>query len=385
MQRLISFFAGIFMPRPRNRDRGSSITRPLEISSAVNKGFGAKAMIATNNGHQQVDIQKPDTQQVDTHQPEIPQVDAHQRRLPDTQQLDTQQPDTQQLDIRQLHTQQLDTQQPGTEEVRQANKQSAGNTLLMQTADTDTENIDIFLATKKQNGQLTTLHLVDGEKGGVGKSLFCRVLLEYAQHKKFADKIEFVESDITNPDVGKVYFPGSGYRTAEFSLEERKRQSADHVFELAMKQSVIVNLPSNISMSVNDWMKRNQVVSLGEEFYGVRVCKWFVCTGNHSSIEKFRESLAQFGKKITHVLVKNQMIHDDWPIDDELAALIKENGVVQMNFPRFDMAERNKVDALQLTFGKALSDPKFTALGKQRIRNFLVGCYEELDKLELLP
>jgi len=377
-------------------------------------------MIATNNGHQpetqQLDTKQPETQQPNIQQPDTQQLDTpplqiynlttqppdtHQlstqevtTQSPDTHQSDTQKVTTQSPDTHQSDTQEVTTQSPDTQEVRQGNGTNGTNgsqsvatssTTMPQSADAKAEDIETFLRRKKEKKLVTTLHLVDGEKGGVGKSLFCRVLLEYAQHKGAGKSIQFVESDVTNPDVGKVYFPGGNYRTAEFSLEERKRQSADHVFELAMTHSVVVNLPSNISMSVNDWMQRNQVVSLGQQFYGVRVCKWFVCTGNHSSIEKFKESLAQFGKKITHVLVRNQMIHDDWPIDDELAALIKENGVLQMKFPRFDMAERNKVDALQLTFAKALTDSRFTALGKQRVRNFLVGCYEELDKLNLIP
>ncbi|WP_051035478.1 hypothetical protein [Crinalium epipsammum] len=50
------------------------------------------------------------------------------------------------------------------------------------------------------------IHFVDGEKGGVGKSLFCRVLIEYCKSKGLSDRIHFVESDLSNPDVGKIYF-----------------------------------------------------------------------------------------------------------------------------------------------------------------------------------
>ncbi|MGB3206110.1 MAG: hypothetical protein WBB28_14060 [Crinalium sp.] len=33
-----------------------------------------------------------------------------------------------------------------------------------------------------------TIHFVDGEKGGVGKSLFCRVLLEYGDSRGYSDR-----------------------------------------------------------------------------------------------------------------------------------------------------------------------------------------------------
>ena len=385
------------------RKRESRVTSSLGIGSVVSKGFGmVTGNVATNNGHHQADTQQVETKQgkaieVDSPQPEAPQQaepEPVKTQPVDTLSVEPEPVKSQSVDILSVEPEPVKTQPVGTSlvdtqlvDILQAASvpKTLATAVSIPPSNSDTEDIDTFLRKKKRLGQFTTLHLIDGEKGGVGKSLFCKVLLQYAQQRGFYENIKFVESDVTNPDVGRVYFPNGDYRTAEFSLEERKRQNADLVFELAMKNSVIVNLPSNISMSVNDWMERNQVISLGKEFYQTKVCKWFVCTGNHSSLEKFKESLAQFEQNITHVLVKNQMIHDDWPIDDDMAALMKKNGVLEMKFPRFDMAERNKVDALQLTFGKAVTDSRFTALGKQRIKNFLEGCYEGLDKLELLP
>ena len=385
------------------RKRESRVTSSLGIGSVVSKGFGmVTGNVATNNGHHQADTQQVEAKQgkaieVDSPQPEAPQQaepEPVKTQPVDTLSVEPEPVKSQSVDILSVEPEPVKTQPVGTSlvdtqlvDILQAASvpKTLATAVSIPPSNSDTEDIDTFLRKKKRLGQFTTLHLIDGEKGGVGKSLFCKVLLQYAQQRGFYENIKFVESDVTNPDVGRVYFPNGDYRTAEFSLEERKRQNADLVFELAMKNSVIVNLPSNISMSVNDWMERNQVISLGKEFYQTKVCKWFVCTGNHSSLEKFKESLAQFEQNITYVLVKNQMIHDDWPIDDDMAALMKKYGVLEMKFPRFDLAERNNVDAFSLTFGKALTDSRFTILGKQRIKNFLFGCYEGLDKLELLP
>jgi hypothetical protein len=238
-----------------------------------------------------------------------------------------------------------------------------------------------------------SIHLVDGEKGGVGKSLFCRVLIEYCITKGLSDRIEFVESDLSNPDVGRIYFTDEEgvkhYIEAEFTNEDKKRSSADIIFELAAKKSVIVNLPSNIYSSVTAWFERNKVLTLAKD-KNVQIFKWFVCNGSISSIDKFKESVNDEKlKDITHIFVRNQMIFEDWDFlktDEELQEILARENVLQMDFPQFSFEERNKVDAGRLTFGKALADDSgFGILSKQRIRIFLNTTYEGLDQLNLLP
>ena len=236
-------------------------------------------------------------------------------------------------------------------------------------------------------GSLNTIHLVDGEKGGVGKSLFAKVMLEYCKKNQFDSRIGFMEADLANPDVGKIYFGKNGYETLEFSLDESRRSNADRLFELAQEKSVIVNLPSNISAAVTDWIERNRVVELGKQ-QNVRVCKWFLCTGSHFSLEHFKKSVQTFRGDIVHVLVRNQIIFDDWSFiknDVELNELIKDNKVLTMDFPKLTFPEMNKVEAKQSAFHQALKDSDFTVLSKQRLNNFLEATYNEFDRLRLLP
>ena len=237
------------------------------------------------------------------------------------------------------------------------------------------------------------IHFVDGEKGGVGKSLFCRVLLEYCDSRGYLDRIHFVESDISNPDVGRIYFTDKNgkkiYTEAEFTSEDKKDSSADIVLELAAKKSVIVNLPSNIYSSVTAWFERNDIFTLAKE-ENIQICKWFVCNGGDSSLEKFKESVNDKKlKDITHIFVRNQVIFDDWDFlneDDDLTKILKRENVFQMDFPQFSFGERNRLDKNRLTFGKALAEGSgFGILSKQRIKKFLNTTYEGIERLNLVP
>ena len=197
---------------------------------------------------------------------------------------------------------------------------------------------------------------------------------------------------MSNPDVGNIYFGRDkdlpNYYEVEFTREEKKISSADEIFELATERSVIVNLPSNIYSSVSTWLKQNNIFALAKE-HDVQICKWFVCNGGYSSLDKFKESVNEFHEQITHILVRNQVIFDDWTSidkDEELKNLMEGKDILQIDFPQFSFEERNKVDAGQLTFEKALADGSgFGILSKQRIKNFLNATYAGLDKLNLLP
>ncbi len=52
---------------------------------------------------------------------------------------------------------------------------------------------------------MATINWITGEKGGVGKSLFCRAFIEYYQSQNIAFKL--IDADRTNPDVGLIYEP----------------------------------------------------------------------------------------------------------------------------------------------------------------------------------
>lgn len=147
---------------------------------------------------------------------------------------------------------------------------------------------------------MATIHFIDGEKGGVGKSLFARVMVQYCRDRQLAYVL--VEADRSNPDVGEVY--PEGCEQVVFSEAERKAYDADRIFDLAIATPVIVNLPAQVFPSVTDWIERNGVLEMGGQ-HGVTICKWFLCTGGYDSVQLLIQSLKRFEGKVQHVFVRN--------------------------------------------------------------------------------
>ena len=224
---------------------------------------------------------------------------------------------------------------------------------------------------------MATIHLIDGEKGGVGKSFVARTMIQYGLDRSFP--FVAVETDRSNPDVAGVYKELCQY--AVFTEDEKQADKADRIFEMGMEKDVIVSLPSQVHRAMKSWIEKNQLLTLGNE-YGVNFCKWFVCNGEYDSIRLFMASLNCYEKKMTHILVRNLGLCDEWsPIDEDesVQKLIKKYRVKVIDFPKLGYKERYLINQQRLKFDEAREYRDFGVLGRQRVVTFLKSAYSAFD------
>ena len=227
----------------------------------------------------------------------------------------------------------------------------------------------------------TTIHIVDGEKGGAGKSLFSRTLIEYCYFTGL--NMAIVDADTSNQDIAKIY---KDVDIAFFSDDENLAQKADFIFEKAFEKSVIVNLPAQVYSNVTDWINKNNLIDLGAE-NSITFVKWFVCTGGVDSAQFFLQSLKDLGNQMTHVFVKNMGLCDDWSYIEKMPEFIaaqSDRDFIIMDFPKFPYWERNIIDRWGLTFSESLTHSEIKVVSKQRIKNFLKKAHEALALTDLI-
>ncbi|NJO98500.1 MAG: mobilization protein [Pleurocapsa sp. CRU_1_2] len=224
---------------------------------------------------------------------------------------------------------------------------------------------------------MTTIHLVDGEKGGVGKSFVTRTMIQYALDRSLP--FIAVETDRSNPDVNRVYPDVCSF--AVFSESEKQASKADRIFELALENSVIVSLPSQVNRAVTTWISENQLLDLGDE-HGVGFCKWFVTNGEFDSVRLFQSSLDYYKGQMNHILVKNMGLCDEWsPMENDelLQKQIQKYEVKVIDFPKLGYQERYLINQKQLRFDDARENRELSILGRQRVVNFLKAAYSAFD------
>jgi hypothetical protein len=255
------------------------------------------------------------------------------------------------------------------------------------------------------------LHFVTGEKGGVGKSLWSMVLLEYCRAKKISYR--FYDADRTSPDVGLIYEPQK-YRkiiseVAVSSPEEYKPSNqafglesyleqiffsedeedvflADRLFAIACENLVIVNLPAQVEVMVTRWLTKRGVLSLAKE-EKMEIYFWFVTDGSPESLDLLERSLLTYKNDLGHLVVCNS----------GLAKNVKENlashrvkgavdqyalAVVEMPLLCLSQAEMNLVKTEPIALGDAAERSqatKLTLIAKQRVKQFLGQTVEAIS------
>ena len=224
---------------------------------------------------------------------------------------------------------------------------------------------------------MPTVHLVGNDKGGVGKSFFAKVKVQYCLDKKHS--FAAVETDRCNPDVNAVYPKLCNF--AVFSEDEKQAAKADSIFEYAIEKPVVVSLPAQVNRLVYQWIERNQLFTVGKE-YQVDFCKWFVCSGQYDSVKLLISSLNLYQGQMRHIIVRNWGKCDDWAHvdnDKELEKLVKKYKVKTIDLPKLPHAETYLIDKNRLNFAQARESKELKILGKQRVKNFLNLAYQAID------
>ena len=104
--------------------------------------------------------------------------------------------------------------------------------------------------------------------------------------------------------------------------------------------------------------------------------------GEYDSIRLFQASVDYYGEGMTHILVRNTGLCDEWSQvdnDKSLQKLIAKYGVKVIDFPKLGYQERYLINQKQLRFDDATRSSDLTVLGRQRVVNFLKAAYAAFD------
>ena len=221
---------------------------------------------------------------------------------------------------------------------------------------------------------MATIYLIDGEKGGVGKSLFCRCLLHFLEQKKIDHKL--VDTD-PKPDVAQIY---NGIKDIQFVASDEATvmysQTAgevDKIIDLAMKEDVIINLPGKVHQQVKFWIEGNNL--LDEDFIkesGVNFCKFFLSNGSDISLDLLEDSLQTYKGKLPHILVRNQGLKLDWSSvnqSDRLIELKSKYQFLEIDFPGLRRTDIDFIDKKKQPFSQVMAE--LPLLSRQRVKTFL--------------
>jgi hypothetical protein len=227
---------------------------------------------------------------------------------------------------------------------------------------------------------MNEIHLIGGEKGGVGKSVVARVLAQYLIDKN----IPFLgfDTDRSHGSLLRFYAPYASPVVVD------NYESLDAIVEAAAAQPdkrVLVDLAAQSHHALVKWMDDSGVLETADELL-ISFCYWHVMDAGKDSVDLLKKLLDRFGARLNYVLVLNQLRGDQFEIFDASGERDHARALYAqiMTLKRLPAALMNKIDAGSTSFwaAKNKSVTEIKGLGlleRQRFKLWLRSAYEQID------
>ena len=221
----------------------------------------------------------------------------------------------------------------------------------------------------------TQIHLIGGEKGGVGKSVVARLLAQY-----FIDhSIAFVgfDSDRSHGALMRFY---PGYASP---VLVDHYDSLDAIVEAATQQPerrILVDLAAQTQELLTRWMDESQLLELAPEL-GLHIRYWHVMDAGRDSVNLLQTLFDRYEQRLNYVIVQNHLRGDDFHIFDAsgLTERARALGATIIPLRRLGESTMMKIDADSASFWAASQNAATGALGlleRQRVRSWLKASYD---------
>ena len=229
--------------------------------------------------------------------------------------------------------------------------------------------------------QMSNIHFIGGEKGGVGKSVVARLCAQFL----IDNAIPFValDADASHGALLRHYAP----YTRPIDLTEV--ESADQIMSLAIEspRTVVVDLPAQSDRLLTAWIDEAEVLDLAAQS-GIGVVFWHVMDDGKDSIATLDRLLDRTAAPARICIVKNLGRGRDFSLFDESPARAKAvaMGAVVLEIPELQANAMQKIDRADASFWAAARNPTFgeglfSRLDRQRIKVWLQASYDQLARM----
>jgi hypothetical protein len=227
---------------------------------------------------------------------------------------------------------------------------------------------------------MSKIHLIGGEKGGVGKSLVARVLAQYLIDKK----IPFLGFDADRSHGSLLRF----YADYTSPVVVDRYESLDSIVEAAVEnpeRKIIVDLAAQTHDWLVKWMEDSGVLEMVDEL-GISLQYWHVMDSGKDSVDLLKKLIDRFGSRLNYIIVLNHLRGDNFDIFEKSGE--KERAISLnakfISLKRLHESVLTKIDASSISFWAAKNGggQQASVLGlleRQRVKVWINNTYEQLD------
>lgn len=228
---------------------------------------------------------------------------------------------------------------------------------------------------------MTHIHLIGGEKGGIGKSFVARTLAQYMIDRA----IPFLGFD-TDRSHGALLRFYQGYASP---IVLDRNEKLDAIVEAAAEEPgrrILVDLAAQTHAQLTHWIEECGLLDAEAEL-GIAMRYWHVMDSGRDCTDLLKSLLDRFGARLDYVIVLNQLRGESFDVLERSGEKQRaiDLGASVITIKRLHDGVAAKIDANSLSFWAATQsgDKSPGALGlleRQRVRVWLKHAYDEIDR-----
>jgi len=226
------------------------------------------------------------------------------------------------------------------------------------------------------------VHLIGGEKGGVGKSVVARLLTQY-----WIDRaISFKAFDTDHSHGALLRY----YSADTESLDPRRMEDLDRIVEALddHTEEIVVDLAAQTEAAFQDWLEAGDVIDLLDRL-GHPLWLWYVIDDGKDSVRLLEAMLDRLGNSAHVVCVLNHGRGRNFMLFEEakLADRIRQQGGDAIALPELHAASMLKMDAYDKSFWAAIHNvdpregPCLTRMERERAKVFIRTVHERVREV----
>ncbi len=233
----------------------------------------------------------------------------------------------------------------------------------------------------KQPNVLGRLVLVTGDKGGTGKSVVARILLDIYRNRNV--KCIAYECDQSNPQLYRHYnkiVPGVQ------TLKLNQRGGADALqddLKGLSPQISLVDLPAGAAESFEN-VAKDIFLFKNTDRLGYRITMVSVLSRVKESLEQLKRLVDFCGDRVDYVIIKNLYWGDEHKFtrynNSQIRQTLAELGAVELLLPELFDEIFDLIDVNDLTFSEALEHDAFSFSNQSRVSGWIETCEAEFSK-----
>lgn len=230
---------------------------------------------------------------------------------------------------------------------------------------------------------MVKIHLVTGNKGNIGKSVWASGIIEcYRHHQK---PLVTIDGDRDSKTLRSTY---SGCIILMLSDDPIMAGQPDIIMQLACEESkkeagkaadILIDLPAGGEKSINEWIEECGLDDNSVDGFDATFIKWWVCDSDPDSIKLFENSVKKY-PAIKHVFLKNMGRSRDfqWEAFDNskaLKSLCKKHSIPVVKIPVLTPKVINLLREEGISMNQAVEDlehKKVDISTRLRVRSWLV-------------